>query len=519
MIHLLAVAAAAVLCVLRCIITVTNGDADGTPPEDPGHYGRRRLEETKDDADAGAAAGDRWFHDVPRALSLALRPPPPPSSASAGGTETEPPRLRVLLVVTSLVERDRGTRGTQRGYDRLRHVVLPALVDAASSMTERGWRVDVYLVLGYEKLAEERRRMIREALGAGVGLEVWEDATPLHYAKTYNKRPKADQALTLGDHALSRQHRFVLRDKLPYYDFFACFVSLRPPRSRIVFVSRGLADPVDAQLRRALPILISPRRQEDDMRITANHVVNFLQLSSDIRDLHVRASASPDRRARVAHASPPRTGRHAPNDGAAVGNDVVDDPIRAEDVRRLFPGLLRVEVVDRDPDHPLRRPGALDRHGFAAEVPPSGAAAARSALDPTVCCDEDDPPRGRTVPRPTMDEAILWETNIQATGVRRFPEPIGWAAAMPVEDRADVGSYWSGYPAVYGPNNVKRPRRIDATIGNQAGFMATRGQIEHFHETACPGGFLPPFDGGHWRGDSLQRHSVEFWSGGFQLFG
>ena len=38
---------------------------------------------------------------------------------------------------------------------------------------------------------------------------------------------------------------------------------------------------------------------------------------------------------------------------------------------------------------------------------------------------------------------------------------------------------------------MKRPRRVDETIGNQAGFMATRSQIEYFHNEACPGGFLP----------------------------
>jgi hypothetical protein len=83
---------------------------------------------------------------------------------------------------------------------------------------------------------------------------------------------------------------------------------------------------------------------------------------------------------------------------------------------------------------------------------------------------------------------------------------------MPVEDRADVGSYWSGHPDVYGAADMKRPRRVDATLGQQAGFMATRGQIEYFHDVACPGGFLPPYDDvRQWKGDSLQRHSVEFW--------
>ncbi|KAL7532127.1 hypothetical protein ACHAWF_004016 [Thalassiosira exigua] len=260
------------------------------------------------------------------------------------------------------------------------------------------------------------------------------------------------------------------------------------------------------------------------MRITADHVVNFLRLSADIKNLHDRALASPDGRAHVADASPPRSERHAPNDGASVGNDVVDDPIGAEHVQRLFPGLLRVEVLDRAPGHPLRRPGVLDRHRFAEEVPPSPDAYdadGSSILDPAACCDEPDPPRGKATPRPAMDEVVMWETNVQAAGVRNFPAPLGWAASLPVEDRSDVGSFWSGYPSTYGAGKdaEKRPRRVDATLGQQAGFMATRDQIVHFHERACPGGFLPPFDGDHWRGDSLQRHSVEFWSGGFQLFG
>lgn len=167
----------------------------------------------------------------------------------------------------------------------------------------------------------------------------------------------------------------------------------------------------------------------------------------------------------------------------------------------------------------------LDKHSFAEEVPTSSNAyvsspnGKESILKPTICCDEDDPPRGKLMAHPTMDEVVMWETNIQATGVRKYPSPIGWVAVLPVEDRSDVGSFWSGYPATYGETNMKRPRRIDATLAQQAGFMATRSQIEYFHEVACPGGFLPPFDSPHWKGDSLQRHSVEFWSGGFQLFG
>ena len=437
---------------------------------------RRRLSAAEED-------NDGWFKDVPHILSLATSQP-------SQTTTTSHEQLKVLLVVTSLVQYDKGTRGTQHGYDRLQHVVLPQLIDSVSSMVNNSWKVDVYFVLGYETLENDRRQMIKDALPNGVGLEYWEDAIPYHYANTYNKRPKDDQMLKIADHALSRQHRFVLRDKLPYYDFFACF--------------------------------------EDDIRITAEHVINFLQLSSDIKQLHDKAMSSPDHLVHVEDESPPRSQRHQPNDGASFGNDVVDDPISAEHVKRLFPGLIRVEVLDRQPFHPLKSAGVLDNHRFVKEVPPSSNAyttsqnvdgVLESILSPSICCDEDEPGRGKLTPHPKMNELVLWETNIQATGVRKLPQPIGWVAVLPVEDRSDVGSWWSGYPDTYGESNMKRPRRIDATLAQQAGFMATRSQIQYFHDVACPGGFLPPFDSNHWKGDSLQRHSVEFWSGGFQLFG
>lgn len=401
----------------------------------------RRLAEATTDK----ARDDHWSWDVPHLLTRAKSSYPTPSNHIP---------FRVLFVVTSLVEYDKGTRGTSRGYDRLKHVVEPPLIDSVKSMTDKGWGVDVYLILGYGPFKPERREMLQNLLPDGVGLEVWEDAIPLFYANSFNKRPKDDQALILGDHALSRQHRFVLRDKLQYYDFFVCF--------------------------------------EDDMKVTADHVLNFLELSDNIHQLYNQALSSEDQLARVSDASPPRSlSRHKPNDGASVGNDVVDDPISVEHIKRLFPGLLRVEVLDRQPDHPLRREGVLNYHQFVKEVEPSPLAFTsdgESLLSPLKCCDENDPPRGKMTANPKMNEVVLWETNIQATGVRKFPSPIGWVAAMPVENRADVGSYWSGYPDTYGKLDMKRPRRIDATIGNQAGFMATRAQIEYFHEVACPGG-------------------------------
>jgi len=439
---------------------------------------RRRLSELE-----SSSSDDHWTWDIPSILSRAKKK----SSLS-----TQQP-LRVLIITTSLVEYDKGTRGTTHGFDRLQHVVLPPLIDSVKSMTSHGWHVDVYLILGYKNLAPHRKQLIIDALPPGVGLEVWEDAIPLYYKNNFNKkRPRSDQAISNGDHALSRQHRFVLRDKLPYYDFFVAF--------------------------------------EDDMRITADHVLEFLELSNDIYQLYKEAMSSSNGQEvavvdnNVEQLPPTVVNRHKSNDGASVGNDIIHDPINVKHIQRLFPGLLRVEVLDRKSDHPLRKKGVLDNHRFVKECPPSSEAfrynnegGGESLLDPTICCDEHDPPRGKMTAHPTMEEVVMWETNIHATGVRKYPDPIGWVAAMPVEDRADVGSFWSGYKKE--EPNLKRPRRVDETIGNQAGFMATRSQIEYFHNTACPGGFLPPFDSKHWKGDSLQRHSVEFWSGGFQLFG
>ena len=450
-------------------------DAGGGLGSDGEGRGRRRLSES----------ADRHPHDLERVLSLATRSPHD-SFTDAGGREEDEdedeeggakiagaPPLRVLFIVTTLAEYDRGTRGTTSGADRLRDLVLPILVDGVSSMVERGWDVDVYLVCGFEALAEPRRRMILDALPHGVGLEVWTDATPLYYVKRHNQKLKSpDQAVELAPHGLSRQHRYVVRDKLMEYDFFLAF--------------------------------------EDDMRITADHVVNFLEMSVDIDRAVREAGDSPDGKARVEGAAlDNRSVRGESMDGATVGNDVVEDPMTAEELRRLWPGFVRVEVLDSRGEgaHPLLQGGVLDDFNWRDHVPPSMRYEAQlGAIDPGVCCSVP-PGRARTPSDPRKDDLLLWETDITAMGVRHYPGDIGWAAAMTVEDRADVGSYWSGLGHNYGDPSMKRPRRVNSLLGQQAGWMATRSQVLYFHEHACPGGFLPPFDGEEWFHDSLQTRN------------
>ena len=452
--------------------------------------GREKKELRRQLSESSSSAASHHRHDIQHVLSLATRSPEDFFTEGVGHDHDDEddngmPPLRVLFIVTTLSEYDKGTRGTTFGADRLKDLVLPILVDGVTSMVQRGWHVDVYLICGFETLTESRQQMIQEALPSGVGLEVWTDAIPFYYVKKHNQQLKQpDQIIELAPHGLSRQHRFVVRDKIMEYDFFTAF--------------------------------------EDDMRITADHVLNFLEMSAEIDRARLHAESSPDGFIRVedAAADDLRSARGTSSDGAKVGNDVVEDPMTAEDLRRLWSGFVRVEVLDareaggeekeakENNNHQLLAgtEPALDSYQWKEYVPPSMEYEQEyGMIDANICCGVP-PGRPRTPDNPTKDDLLLWETDISAMGVRHYPGDIGWAAAMTVQDIADVGSYWSGEGHGYGVN-MTRPRRINSLIGQQAGWMATRSQILYFHEHACPGGFLPPFDGKEWLNDSLQTRN------------
>ena len=322
-------------------------------------------------------------------------------------------------------------------------------------MIERGWHVDVYLICGFETLTDSRREMIQSALPDGVKLEVWTDAIPFYYEKKFNQKLKREDAMIeLAPHGLSRQHRFVVKDKLMEYDFFTAF--------------------------------------EDDMRIMADHVVNFLEMSVEIDQLRLMAESSPDGKVYVEDGlEDKRRSRGKSMDKATVGNDIVQDPLTAEELRRLWPGFVRAEVLDSSiQNHPLLSHSHIDNYKWKQNVPPSFQYEEEyGTIDPNVCCNVP-PGRERTPPNPKKDDLLLWETDISAMGVRHYPGGIGWAAAMTVEDRADIGSYWSGEGNIYNDVDMKRPRRVNSLIGQQAGWMASRSQILYMHEHACPGEYL-----------------------------
>jgi hypothetical protein len=122
-------------------------------------------------------------------------------------TQGENDQLRIMYIVSS-------SSGTNKdGSDRVKKTIMPVLETTIRSMLSIGYAVDLYLILSYE-LSEDREQLIRAGLPTSVGLEVWNSATPFFVPENNKKYirqiPKA----------LARQHRFVVRDKLFFYDMF-----------------------------------------------------------------------------------------------------------------------------------------------------------------------------------------------------------------------------------------------------------------------------------------------------------
>jgi len=345
------------------------------------------------------------------------------------------PPLKILHIVTSLSEYDNGIRNTVQGYDRLANKVLPVIQNSVKSFTSvSGWEVDLYLILGY-KLHPSRRQMIVDSLPDGVGLEVWDEAMPYGYPAA-----KKEQKIKIATHALARQHRFVIKDKLDSYDFFSAW--------------------------------------EDDMMISSDHIQNFLKMKEQLDDLKKDVST--------------RDNKHP-----------IYGSLSKSQLETVIPGFVRVEVIDKKIKH-LGHAQKLIKADLAAEI------------DHGPCCafnpsNEIDPYESDL----SNDRIMIWETDVKGFGVRKIPGPMGWIALLPGNQK--IPSYWSGEDGAYGEEG--RPGRSAQLFANQAGIMATASQIKYF-DNICPGGFLPPFSNNFWGENSgLKPQNVEFWSGGYQIFG
>jgi hypothetical protein len=385
-----------------------------------------------------------------------------PREGDTGATGLRVPRdqapTRVLYIVTTLAEYNTGTRATQKGQDRLAEVLIPVLADGASSIMAMNYDVDLYLICAYE-LLPHREQLIRNSLPEGVGFEVWDNAAPLGYEKKHSSDKVIDNT-----RALARQHRYVVKDKLFYYDLFLAF--------------------------------------EDDMRITGLHLQHFLYMSEEIDRL--RQSA-------------PTALKDVPENLDDYKKTKFYGPMTQEQLSRVVPGFIRVEVLLNATEHGAQRNVLPIPRDFEFDD-------GTHHVHPEICCLVDGNRKGLP-PAPDAEDVIIWETNAKAFSLRELPpgqSELDWTALMmgpgkKLKPAEKIGGYWTGRKGAFG--DEKRPSGgVPELIAQQGGWMATQSQIARMNNGLCMGSFLPPFDQPTYYGDGQESMNVEFWSGSYQFF-
>jgi hypothetical protein len=391
-------------------------------------------------------------------------------------SSTAPPTTvgRLLYIVTAFAEYDSGRRQTTKGWDRFGGITLPVLRESVESILATGLfcHVDVYVVAHYDVTADNGKvDRIREVLPESVGLQVWSDATPLGYAleeeeRTGGNKARTQQRVRPVTRGLARQHRYVVKDKLPYYDVFCIF--------------------------------------EDDMFVTGDAVRNYLEVTDEL-----------DRLRRLAPATHSKQHHVLERERDDAVSDVFYGIMTKDQLKRMIPGFIRVEVLLNGREEDGKWSELLD------PVP----IADRPEVDPSCCRWKNALTASDIRPAaPTSEQLLLWETGIRALGIRKLPlrSNIDWVVLQRgprvSEPRSIIGDYWSGRDHHYGAAVLERPDTKDFDyINNQGGWMATRQQIWEWHAGTCAGGLLPPYDSPHFQYDGLDTRNVEYWSGGMNL--
>eukprot|EP00547_Thalassionema_nitzschioides_P001205 CAMPEP_0194213304 /NCGR_PEP_ID=MMETSP0156-20130528/13757_1 /TAXON_ID=33649 /ORGANISM="Thalassionema nitzschioides, Strain L26-B" /LENGTH=542 /DNA_ID=CAMNT_0038941297 /DNA_START=82 /DNA_END=1706 /DNA_ORIENTATION=+ len=375
--------------------------------------------------------------------------------------------LRILYVITSLAEYNTGRRATDKGSDRLQDTLIPVMRESVLSMREMDYHVDVFII-SHWSMKSERLQLVRQALPDEVGLDYWDDATPLGYRLEDEKHPEKSKVVSHITRALARQHRFVIKEKFLDYDFFVNF--------------------------------------EDDMMVKGHHIQNHLSISNELfrlRDL------APEEPTEYSLNEKERTAIEKRFYGELTKNQL----------SRMMPGLVRVEVLLDEEKYPAQSstgPIPVDLN-FTDGV---------RQVNPEFCCFVKNETSSPALPvQPSADKLMIWETSIIALGIHLMPEnsTLDWVFLQrgPSEGRQldiedVIGEYYSGQNKEFG---VARPSSYKGKyINNQGGWMASRHEIWEWHDSICPGGFLPPFDVPHFNRDGLDLRNVEYWSGGLHLF-
>jgi hypothetical protein len=285
-----------------------------------------------------------------------------------------------------------------------------------------------------------RPQLLRDALPDSVHVRYWDNAAPISYKPDQRDNPKAK--LWKNTLALARQHRFVVKDNLMDYDMFLNF--------------------------------------EDDMILHGDMVEHHLEMTQMLYQLRETA---PD----------------------TVPDSQLDNfygPLTKDQLKRCYPGLLRVEVLLEEETYPAQP--ELD----PVPVTP------HKDIDPKPCCHLHAAAHDEKRPAaPTSDKLFLWETNIVALGVRHMEE-LGWVALLrgprprQGEHGLTLSDFWSGTNQYFGKQGRPKPGEFNM-INNQGGWMGTQQQIWEWHTEICPGGFLPPFEGPHYNWVSRNCRQVK----------
>lgn len=381
---------------------------------------------------------------------------------------------RVLYIITSLSEYDNGKRKTTEGFDRFQETLVPVVSEGVISMLHAGFKVDVYLIAHYNVT---RSHLLGQALPERVGLQVWEDASPLGY-RLEGKQEQiktGNNPLVIGEitRALARQHRFVIKDKFPFYDMFVSF--------------------------------------EDDMLIKADAIVHWMNMTDELYRLRDLA---------------PDTEK---NDNYNQEWDEFHKDLNKRQLSQMIPGFIRVEAL-LDPS--LRRRPNWEPEGLipiSSEDSPD--------LDPEPCCWLNASQHSASPSRPLYPDSndlYIWETNLRALGIRKMPETsiLDWVVLQRgrrtmVPDKVQqrwvqvdvtIGDYWAGRDGNFEIGYGRPDTKQFVYLNNQGGWMATRQQLWEWHTDFCQGGFLPPFDSPHFNLDGLDTRNIEYWSGGLHIF-
>jgi len=370
---------------------------------------------------------------------------------------------RILYIVTSLSEYDNGRRETQKGYDRFSNTMMPMLRESINSMMESGYKVDVYLICHFS-LRLERYDELRRALPKDIGLEVWDDATPIGYAVEFSKTN-----VTSITRALARQHRYVIKDKLLDYAIFVSF--------------------------------------EDDMLIKGDHIQNFVEVTNELYRLRQEAPDELDNKIT-----------------AEKMLNVFHGPMTKSQLNRMIPGLFRVEAAL--PGWKPQTENLYEQIPIDYEWDNKTASIDSSiCCHVSNMTANDHIPLAPDVSDLYFWETSIDALGVRKLP---DDSNLGWALLqvgnvelLNLEPYSVIGDYWSGndYKFTDLKGSERPPRSKGRYVNNQGGWMATQRQIWEWHSMLCVGGFLPPYEEPAMPLDGLEAQNVEFWSGGLHIFG